>query len=112
MRQVGILAAAGIVAVEKMIDRLEDDHRRARQLVEKIADLETIEVNPEDVQTNMVMLKLNTMDSDTFLKKLAERKVSALPLNEETVRIVTHKDIDDEDVERAAAAIRKIVGTP
>lgn len=108
MRQVGIIAAAGIVAIEKMIDRLGDDHRRARQLMEKIADLEAIEINPEDVQTNMIMLKLNTMDSDTFLKKLAERNVWALPLNEEVVRIVTHKDIDDNDVERAGKAIREI----
>jgi threonine aldolase len=109
MRQVGVIAAAGIAAIEKMIHRLEDDHRRARQLMEKIADLEAIEINPEDVQTNMIMLKLNTMDSHTFLNQLAERKVWALPLNEEVVRIVTHKDIDDNDVERAAKAIREIL---
>jgi len=109
MRQAGIIAAAGIVAIEKMIDRLADDHRRLRQLAEQIADLPGIEVNPNEVETNIMMVKLNTMNSDTFLKKLAERKVWALPLNDETVRIVTHKDIDDNDIERAINAIREIV---
>jgi threonine aldolase len=110
MRQVGVIAAAGIVAMEKMIDRLEEDHRRTKQLAEKISDIKEIEINPEEVETNMVMVKLNAvdMDSDTFLKKLAAQKVLALPLNSKVVRIVTHKDIDDNDIERAAAAIRNV----
>lgn len=110
MRQVGVIAAAGIVAMGKMIDRLEEDHRRTKRLVEKIADIKEIEVNPEEVKTNMVMVKLNAidMDSDTFLKKLAAQKVLALPINSKVVRIVTHKDIDDNDIDRAATAIRKI----
>lgn len=108
MRQVGIIAAAGIVAINKMIDRLEEDHKRAKQLVEKIADIKEIEVHPEEVETNMIMVKLNNMDSDTFLGSLSEQNVLALPLDSHTIRIVTHKDIDDNDVERAAIAIRKI----
>jgi threonine aldolase len=110
MRQVGVIAAAGIVAIEKMIHRLEQDHRRAKQLAEKIADIREIEINPEEVETNMVMVKLNAvdMDSDTFLKKLASQNVLALPLNSKVIRIVTHKDIDDNDIEKAADAIRKI----
>lgn len=109
MRQAGVIAAAGIVAIEKMIERLADDHRRAKQLAEQIADLPGIEVNPDEVETNMMMVRLTTMDSDTFLKKLEERKVWALPFNDETVRIVTHKDIDDNDVQQAINAIRAIV---
>jgi len=110
MRQVGVIAAAGIVALEKMILRLEEDHRRAKNLVEKIADIKEIEVNPEEVETNMVMIKLkiNTMTMDNFLARLAEHKVLALPINSQIVRMVTHKDIDDNDIERAAAAIRQI----
>jgi threonine aldolase len=110
MRQVGVIAAAGIVAIKKMIHRLEQDHKRARQLVEKIADIKEIEVNAEEVETNMVMVKLKggDIDSDTFLKKLAAQKVLALPLNAKVIRIVTHKDIDDNDIERAAEAIRKV----
>ncbi|MCP5109040.1 MAG: aminotransferase class I/II-fold pyridoxal phosphate-dependent enzyme [bacterium] len=108
MRQVGIVAAAGIVALEKMVARLEEDHRRTKLLAENIADLKGIHVNPEEVETNMIMIKLNTMDSDTFLEKLAAKKVLALPFDSETVRIVTHKDIDDQDIDRATTAIREI----
>jgi threonine aldolase len=106
MRQVGIIAAAGIVALEKMTGRLVQDHHRAKQLVEKIADVEGIEVNPQEVETNMVMIKLRTVSPDTFLQRLAEHQVLALPLDAHVVRMVTHKDIDDNDIERAAAAIR------
>jgi threonine aldolase len=111
MRQVGVIAAAGIVALETMIHRLADDHRRAKQLAEKIADIDEIEADPESVETNMLMVKINNdMDSDTFLQKLADRKVLALPVGAKTVRIVTHKDIDDDDVERAAEAMRRSFG--
>jgi threonine aldolase len=109
MRQVGVIAAAGIVAIEKMIDRLQDDHRRAKLLAEKIADLHELRVNPHEVETNMIMVALNTMTSDLFLEKLAAQKVLALPFDAKTVRIVTHKDIDDNDIERAVTAIRKAV---
>jgi len=110
MRQAGVIAAAGIVAIEKMIDRLQDDHRRAKLLAERIADLQELRVNPQEVETNMIMLTLNTMTSDLFLKKLAARNVLALPFTAKTVRIVTHKDIDDNDIERAVTAIREAVG--
>jgi threonine aldolase len=109
MRQVGVIAAAGIVAIEKMIDRLQDDHHRAKLLAEKIADLKELRVNPQEVETNMIMLTLNTMTSDLFLKKLAAQNVLALPFDAKTVRIVTHKDIDDNDIERAVKAIREAV---
>lgn len=109
MRQVGVIAAAGIIAVEKMTRRLEDDHRRAKQLVEKIAGLDAITINPEHVVTNFLMLKLNTMNSETFLAKLAEKQVLALPFSDSLVRIVTHKDIDDNDIERAARAFSDVL---
>ena len=58
--------------------------------------------------TNFIILKLKTMDSLTFLKKLENKRVLALPLNNELVRVVTHKDIDDSDIDIAAKAIREI----
>jgi len=109
MRQVGVLAAAGIVALEKMIPRLEEDHQRAKNLVEKIADIKEIEVNPQEVETNMVMMKLKNLDTEVFLKRLEEQKVLALPISAEVIRIVTHKDIDDQDIDRAAASIRNAI---
>ena len=109
MRQVGILAAAGIVSIEKMVDRLVEDHIRAKKLADGICDLNELDLNPDDVVTNFIMLKLNTIDSHTFLKKLEEKKVLDLPFTDRIVRIVTHKDIDDTDIERAIQSIRKIL---
>jgi threonine aldolase len=109
LRQVGIIAAAGIVAIDQMVDRLEEDHQRAKQLASLVTDLYQIEINPNHVVTNFLMIKLKTMDSKTFLEHLAEYKVLALPFSSELVRIVTHKDIDDNDIQRAAKAIREIV---
>ncbi len=107
MRQVGILAAAGIMAIEKMVDRLEEDHARAKRLAEMVADVKEISFNPEEVVTNFLMLELKTMNSTDFLEKLAAQNVWALPFSDKQIRIVTHKDIDDNDIERAAKAIRK-----
>ncbi len=109
MRQVGVIAAAGIVALQKMVHRLVEDHDKAKRLADKLADLEEIYINPHHVVTNFLMIKLNTMDSATFLNKLAEQKVLALPFSSSLVRIVTHKDIDDNDIERAASVIREVV---
>ena len=108
MRQVGVIAAAGIVALEKMVDRLVEDHRRAKRLADNIADLRGIDVNPDDVETNMIMISLKAIDSDTFLQKLAARKILALPFDKKSVRIVIHKDIDDNDIDKAISVIREI----
>lgn len=109
LRQSGILAAAGIVAIEKMTQRLEQDHIRAKQLAEQLADLTAVEVEPGNVVTNFIMIKLTTMNSASFLEQLALHKVLALPFNDTLVRMVTHKDIDDADIQRAGQAIRSIV---
>lgn len=109
MRQVGILAAAGIVALEKMIHRLAEDHARAKHLAELLADVNEIQFNPAEVETNFLMITLKTMDADTFLDKLATQQVLALPFSADTVRIAVHKDIDDTDILKAAKVIRSVV---
>jgi len=109
MRQVGVIAAAGIIALEQMVDRLEQDHIRLKRLIENIAHLDGIEVEPEWVETNIAIIKLNSIDSDSFLERLAEKKILALPIDQEMVRLVTHKDIDDQDIDRAVQAISQIL---
>jgi threonine aldolase len=109
MRQVGIIAAAGIVALESMVDRLAEDHQRIKHLAQQIADLPNITVNPDEVETNMLMLTLKSMKAEEFLEKLAAKNIWALPFTDHIVRIVTHKDIDDTDIEKAITAIREIV---
>jgi len=108
MRQVGIVAAAGIIAIEKMVDRLADDHVRAKKLAERLMDIDGIEVHPELVETNFLILTVKTMDAWTFLERLKEKRVLALPFSQRTIRFCTHKDIDDADIDACATAIREI----
>jgi threonine aldolase len=110
MRQAGIIAAAGIVALEKMIDRLEEDHRNARRLAEGIAKIEGIAVNMERVQTNMVLFDVSGLGvaGEFFLSKLKENGVLALTSAKNKVRMVTHRGIEKEHVEKAITAIENV----
>ena len=109
MRQAGVIAAAGIVALEEMIDRLREDHRRAKTLAEALSGIDGIEINPEEVQTNIVIFMIKKMEVSDFLEELKNRGVLALGFGPARVRMVTHKDIDDNDVEKAINAIKEIM---
>ncbi len=109
MRQAGVLAAAGIVAIKKMTKRLHEDHERAKKLAEGIYDIEGLKVDLDRVKTNFVMIELSKMSSFEFLEKLKEKKVLALPFSDKRVRFVTHKDIDDKDIEKGIKAIREVL---
>lgn len=113
MRQAGIVAAPGIIALEKMVDRLRDDHRNARVLAEKLAKTEGISVNLETVQTNIVILDVGDLGvtSAEFVQKLSEHGVKSLPREETTIRMVTHRGIEREDIEYTMEAIDKVVNS-
>lgn len=110
MRQVGVLAAPGIVALREMVGRLKEDHFRARRLAEAIAGLPGVQLNPEEVETNILIFGFDhpRITIPAFLARLKERRVLALATTG-GIRFVTHKDIDDEDVERAIEAFRDIL---
>ena len=82
--------------------------RTARVPQVALAEIEQLSVNLEMVETNFVMVHLKTMNSLEYLQKLKEKRVLALPLSNSCVRIVTHHDIDDEDIQRAIRANREI----
>ena len=111
MRQAGILAAAGIIALEKMVERLEEDHKNARILGEGLADIGEIEVDLDTVQTNMVYFDLQKLSMNTyqFLPKLAEHNILGSPRPPTQVRLVTHYGISKEDVYDTIKAIKNIV---
>ncbi len=100
MRQAGVIAAAGIVAIEKMVDRLKEDHENARLLGEGLADIPGIKVDLETVQTNMVYLDVAGLGMDTpgFIARLAEHGVRASERPPTGVRMVTHRHISRENV--------------
>jgi threonine aldolase len=110
MRQVGVLAAAGIVALTEMVDRLKEDHQRAKRLAAEIAGLPGVEVDPGTIETNIIIFNFShpRMSVSEFLTELRNRGVLALALTE-GIRFVTHKDVDDQDVDRAVAAFRQIL---
>jgi len=110
MRQVGVLAAPGIIALTEMPARLKEDHRRAKTLARAIAGLPGIALDPGTIETNIVIFGFShpkyTMAQ--FLAALKERGIWALAIAG-GIRFVTHKDVDDEDVERAAKAFKEIL---
>jgi threonine aldolase len=110
MRQVGVLAAPGIIALTEMPGRLKDDHARARTLARAIADLRGVELNPDGIETNIVIFGFShpRFSIPDFLEELRKRKVLALA-TAGGIRFVTHKDVDDEDVERAVESFRAIL---
>lgn len=111
MRQVGVLAAPGIVALDEMVSRLGEDHKRAKRLAMEIHEFPGIGLNPEHVETDIIIFKFDhsKLSVDGFITKLKEKNILALATPAKDIRFVMHKDVDDEDVERAIAAIREIL---
>ncbi|MDA8236175.1 MAG: aminotransferase class I/II-fold pyridoxal phosphate-dependent enzyme [Clostridia bacterium] len=112
MRQAGIIAAAGIVALEEMVDRLEEDHRLARELAVGLAEIKGIGLNLDSVQTNIVVMDIEDtgLSVSAFLARLKEEGVLAVAFGEYAVRMVTHKDVDGDDIEQALLAVKKVAG--
>ncbi|MCS7233223.1 MAG: low-specificity L-threonine aldolase [Synergistetes bacterium] len=111
MRQAGVIAACGIVALTKMIERLKEDHENAEILAKKLSEVKGIIVEPVAVRTNMVyfMLFPGIIDAYTLAKKLLERGIKISVVSKRRVRLVTHKDVTREDVIEAAEAIKEVV---
>jgi threonine aldolase len=111
MRQAGIIAAPGIIALEKMIDRLRIDHENARSLAQKISKINGVKIELEKVQTNIVSFELvnSSLDCDSFLLSLKENGILALAQAKNKVRFVMHRGIEKEHVETTAVAIERIL---
>jgi threonine aldolase len=109
MRQAGVIAAAGIVALERMVDRLAEDHDNARTLAEGVAKLPGVSIDLGRVQTNIVIFRVERANGATELVEgCAARKVRVHAIGPAAIRCVTHKDIDAEDVRRALDALGEI----
>jgi threonine aldolase len=107
MRQAGVIAAAGVVALETMVERLADDHARARRLAEVIADAFPGSVDPDTVRTNIVCAAAGAFPPD-LLHALAAEGVLAGTVDPDTVRFVTHKDVDDAGLDHAIKVLQRI----
>ena len=107
MRQAGIIAAAGIVALETMIDRLEEDHENSKRLAEGLAKINGIKVDMASVQTNMVRFDISglNLSDEVFLQKLRENGVLASTMSKGIVRMVTHRGIEKAHIEKTLNAV-------
>lgn len=111
MRQAGIIAAAGIVALNTMVERLAEDHRRARMLAERLVELPGLYVDLATVQTNIINLDVSGLGTTAqeFLARLQSEGVHALPRNAKVVRLVTHRHIEDADIDYVIEAVKRVV---
>jgi len=114
MRQVGVLAAAGLVALEDSPKRLHVDHDNARFLAEGLAELPGIRVNPAKVVTNILFLDVSETSLTSFeiSKRLAAKGVLANGVTPTTMRMVTHYDVDRAGCERALMVLREVLSVP
>ena len=109
MRQAGTIAAAGLVALDTMVDRLEEDHRRARRLAEGIARLPGFRIDLEVVQTNIVVFRQPShIEKVRLLDALREEGVLLSDYGLKGLRAVTHYEITDDDITRALGAMERV----
>ncbi len=107
MRQAGVLAAAGLLALREGPGRLAEDHVRARRLAVGLAGLPGLHVDVEAVETNIVIVEVTAeapVDVAQLLTELAQEQVKIAPIDAHRIRLVTHRDVDDADIERALVA--------
>jgi len=112
MRQAGIFAAAGLVALDSMVDRLREDHENAKRLANLLAEAGLVlDPPPEEVETNILFAQVpaDLMDADRFVSRLGEEGVMVNPPRGRRVRFITHHDVSAQDVELAGEVVRRVL---
>jgi threonine aldolase len=113
LRQVGVLAAAGLVAVEKMVGRLGEDHEKARVLAEKLSEVDGLSIDLKRVRTNILFFTVTRpgMTAQQLTAALKEKGVLANAVAEKRIRMLTHHDVSKEECLTAAAILEDIMGS-
>ncbi len=111
MRQAGVLAAAGLVAMDTMIERLADDHANARQLARGLAEIDGLSLDPERIQTNIVIFEIDpaVATARELIGALDREGVKVSYPGQQSIRMVTHRQISGEDVEEALTRTSNVV---
>jgi threonine aldolase len=109
MRQAGVLAAAGLIALEKMPARLHEDHANARMLAETLAAIPEVEIDLDSVQTNIVIFSLRTRLASELVAALKARGLLMSTIGPRALRLVTHHDADSAGCERAAQIMMDVM---
>ena len=118
MRQAGVLAAAGLVALDTMVERLADDHANARRLAAGLANIEGLSVDPDGIQTNIVIFEVDRErvgEARSVIAALREDGVLVSHSRDQALRMVTHRHIAaaevDETLARVKATIRRLAAS-
>ncbi|MCS5669854.1 MAG: beta-eliminating lyase-related protein, partial [Dehalococcoidia bacterium] len=111
MRQAGILAAAGLVALDTMVDRLAEDHQNARRLATGLANINGLTVDADSIQTNIVIFDVDESvgTAPDFIKAMNTAEVQVSYPGERSIRMVTHRHISGDDIEEALSRTSKVV---
>jgi threonine aldolase len=111
MRQAGVLAAAGIVALNEMVDRLADDHANAGKLAEGLANMEGVDIDPKGIKTNIVYFEITRENLTAFEleSRLNEKGIKILAFGPRRLRAVTHYHISSEDIDIALGGFSEIL---
>ena len=108
MRQAGMMAAAGIYALENNIERLSEDHRRAKQFAEAVSEMPKFSIEIENVQSNIVFIGVGKGNTEKIIGELAKYGIDILSTDDSTIRAVFHLHITDEDLEKAIEAFAQV----
>jgi threonine aldolase len=113
MRQAGVLAACGIVALEKMTKRLHEDHENAHYLGDRLAEIPGVTVDKERIKINMVFWKVAVpgFDSDNFVAFMYKKNIKVYGILVDEYRFVTHNGVSRAEIDRVIAALREYIGT-
>ena len=111
MRQSGVIAAAGIIALTEMTDRLVEDHENAQYLAKELAEIDSLELDQTDFDTNMVVVNVQKigMTAPEFVRIAMEYDIRISYLDQDHIRLVTNCDVNRENIEYAADILVKLI---
>jgi len=111
MRQVGFLAAAGIYALDHHINRLEEDHRKAKRMAQGLASMKSILIDPSEVETNILFFDVSPAErtAQEVARALREKRVLVHPTAKTRIRCVTHLDVSFADIDEALRAVEEVM---
>jgi threonine aldolase len=111
MRQAGIIAAAGIYALDHHLERLKEDHQNARRLALGLKEMKGVSIDPGQVETNIIISSIADpgMTAPQMAEAMKKNGVLIHPIGKTQIRLVTHLDVSHEDIEVALEAFRKVL---
>ena len=110
MRQVGHIAAAGLIAITEQVDRLQEDHDNAKFLASQLSDLDGIEVDVTRIKTNIIFFKLTGIDGEVLLNQLEHNQIKILMTDANVFRAVLHREVSKEQVQTVVKTFQSILG--